>query len=186
MGSSHSQLTTEELEDYTELTYLSKKEILHAFKRFKAISYDVVDKDKTARLPIEYVARMPEFVNNPFRYRLLKIFSSANDRRLSFEDFLDLLSVLSDRAPVDVKLECAFQVYDFDEDGVLSEEDLAEVLHRLTSLNENRLQPEDIRLLIDNILQEADLDRSGDLSLLEFQHCMMKSPDFAGSFCVQL
>ncbi|XP_064485278.1 calcium and integrin-binding protein 1-like [Ornithodoros turicata] len=186
MGARHSQITNEELQDYTALTYLSKKEVLHAFNRFKAISYSVIDKDKTARLPIEYIQRMPEFCNNPFKDRLLAVFSSAHDGRLSFEDFLDLLSILSDHAPVDAKLEYAFQVYDFDEDGTIGEDDLTQVLHRLTSAGEHSLAPGDVRKLTENILNEADLDRSGDLSLLEFQHCMLKNPDFASSFRIRL
>lgn len=180
MGGRQSQITGEELRDYTELTYLSKKEILHAFRRFKAISQDEVNADKKVRLPIREIARLPEFSCNPFTDRLLRTFSSGKDDCMSFEDFLDMLSVLSEDAPVDVKTEYAFQIYDFDEDGVLNEEDLAELVRRLTCLHDKKLDPQDVQRLIENVLKEADLDRSGDLSLMEFQHCMLKNPDFEG------
>ncbi|EEC14069.1 DNA-dependent protein kinase catalytic subunit-interacting protein, putative [Ixodes scapularis] len=82
-----------------------------AFKRFKAISPDQVNSDKEIRLPVRDVEILPEFSSNPFRDRLLRTFSSLKDDRLSFEDFLDLLSVLSEAAPIDVKMEYAFQVF---------------------------------------------------------------------------
>uniref|UniRef100_A0A131YQK2 Calcium and integrin-binding protein 1 n=1 Tax=Rhipicephalus appendiculatus TaxID=34631 RepID=A0A131YQK2_RHIAP len=180
MGSSQSQLTAEELRDYRELTFLTKKEILHAFKRFKGIAVGEVLADKHARIPVKYIEQMPEFKCNPFRDRLLRVFSSCKDERMSFEDFLDLLSVLCEDAPVDVKAEYAFQIFDMDDDGVLGEDDLAEVIKRLTSWDSGcRLETPDVQRLIEQVLAEADLDRSGHMSLMEFQHCMLKNPDFA-------
>lgn len=187
MGSSQSQLTAEELRDYRELTFLTKKEILHAFKRFKGIAVGEVLADKHARIPVRYIEQMPEFKCNPFRDRLLRVFSSCKDERMSFEDFLDLLSVLCEDAPVDVKAEYAFQIFDMDDDGVLGEDDLAEVIKRLTSWDSGcRLETPDVQRLIEQVLAEADLDRSGHMSLMEFQHCMLKNPDFASSFSLRL
>ncbi|KAL1435659.1 hypothetical protein MTO96_010955 [Rhipicephalus appendiculatus] len=168
MGSSQSQLTAEELRDYRELTFLTKKEILHAFKRFKGIAVGEVLADKHARIPVKYIEQMPEFKCNPFRDRLLRVFSSCKDERMSFEDFLDLLSVLCEDAPVDVKAEYAFQIFDMDDDGVLGEDDLAEVIKRLTSWDSGcRLETPDVQRLIEQVLAEADLDRSGHMSLMD-------------------
>uniref|UniRef100_A0A1E1XRN3 Putative ca2+-binding kinase n=1 Tax=Amblyomma sculptum TaxID=1581419 RepID=A0A1E1XRN3_AMBSC len=187
MGAGQSQLTAEELRDYRELTYLTKKEILHAFKRFRAIAAEEVYADKQARIPVSLIEQLPEFKCNPFRDRLLRVFSSLKDDRMSFEDFLDLLSVLSEEAPVDVKAEYAFQIYDMDDDGVLGEDDLEEVIRRLTSWDSGcRLETPDVQRLIEQVLAEADLDRSGHMSLMEFQHCMLKNPDFASSFSLRL
>lgn len=186
MGLGQSQLTSEELNDYRELTYLTKKEIVHAFKRFRAIAEAEVRANKYVRLPIRVIESLPEFRCNPFRDRLLRTFSSSRDDTMSFEDFLDMLSVLSDEAPVDVKAEYAFQIYDMDDDGALGEEDLAEVIRRLTSWDGSQMEPGDVKRLIQQVLDEADLDRSGHLSLMEFQHCMLKNPDFASSFSLRL
>jgi len=62
---------------------------------------------------------------------------------------------------------------DFDSDGVLSREDLQELIIRLTgseSLNEN-----EINKLVDNLISEADLDKDGFLSFNEFEHIVIKS-----------
>lgn len=74
-----------------------------------------------------------------------------------------------------------------DDDGVLGEDDLAEVIKRLTSWDSGcRLEAPDVQRLIEQVLAEADLDRSGHMSLMEFQHCMLKNPDFASSFSLRL
>ena len=39
------------------------------------------------------------------------MFSSEDDDRLSFEDFLDMLSVFSRAAPVSLKISYAFRLY---------------------------------------------------------------------------
>lgn len=48
---------------------------------------------------------------NPFRDRIVDVFSSGNDGDMTFEDFLDMMSVFSDGAPKNVKVEYAFRIY---------------------------------------------------------------------------
>ena len=48
---------------------------------------------------------------NPFRDRIVKVFSSSHDGQMTFEDFLDMMSVFSDNAPKSVKVEYAFRIY---------------------------------------------------------------------------
>lgn len=66
---------------------------------------------------------------------------------------------------------------DFDGDDMLGVSDLRNVIDRLTGTQ--RLSEADIQLLIQNILDEADLDDDGALSFAEFEHIVDKSPDFA-------
>uniref|UniRef100_A0A090XB24 Putative dna-dependent protein n=1 Tax=Ixodes ricinus TaxID=34613 RepID=A0A090XB24_IXORI len=189
MGASQSQLTREELRDYTELTYLSKERDHICLQTLQGHSRrDQVNSDKEIRLPIRDVEILPEFSSNPFRDRLLRTFSSLKDDRPSPEDFLDLLSVLSEAAPIDVKMEYAFQVFDFNDDGELCEEDLAELIHRLTWLHDKKLETQEVQLLIENVLREAEPGtKIGRLSLLEFQHCIRaRTPDFESCFRLRL
>lgn len=50
---------------------------------------------------------------NPFKERIVKVFSSSTsgDDSMTFEDFLDMMSVFSDNAPVSIKIEYAFRIY---------------------------------------------------------------------------
>lgn len=57
------------------------------------------------------VLNYPELRVNPFGDRICKVFSSSNDGDLTFEDFLDMMSVFSDAAPKSVKAEHAFRIF---------------------------------------------------------------------------
>ena len=43
---------------------------------------------------------------NPFKDRICKVFSSSNDGELTFEDFLDMMSVFSENVSLQTYLEC--------------------------------------------------------------------------------
>ena len=48
---------------------------------------------------------------NPFNDRICEVFSSSGDGDMTFEDFLDMMSVFSENAPKNVKVEYAFRIY---------------------------------------------------------------------------
>ncbi|XP_066096220.1 calcium and integrin-binding protein 1 isoform X1 [Saccopteryx bilineata] len=125
---------------------------------------------------------------NPFKERICRVFSTSPTRdSLSFEDFLDLLSVFSDTATPDLKSHYAFRIFDFDDDGTLNREDLSQLVNCLTGEGEDtRLSASEMKQLIDNILEESDIDRDGTINLSEFQHVISRSPDFASSFKIIL
>ena len=43
---------------------------------------------------------------NPFKDRICKVFSSSKDGELTFEDFLDMMSVFSENVSLQTYLEC--------------------------------------------------------------------------------
>lgn len=191
MGGSQSVFDEQELDDYQELTYFTKKEILHVYKRFQQLDpdfktrKDVKKNMKNERLSEEDIHSLPELKENPFKDRITKVFSSQGDGSMTFEDFLDMMSVFSDSAPKNVKVEYAFRIYDFDEDDIISSKDLKEVVNRLTG-DDQHLTDDDMQQLIDNIFEEADLDDDDSLSFAEFEHVISKAPDFINSFRIRL
>ena len=54
-----------------------------------------------------------------FSYHSTFVFSSCQDEAMSFDDYLDMYSALSEQATRDVKTAYAFRIYDFDGDGVI-------------------------------------------------------------------
>jgi len=219
MGGSHSAFTSSELELYQDLTYFTKKEILHAFQRFVDVAPDEDLKSRIAAskaeetLPLELIVGMPELRVNPFRRRLCRAFSPRDDGSLTFEDFLDMMSVMSDRAPKSLKTEYAFRVYDFDEDDMIGARDIATIVDHLlgddgapetvvaTEYEESEgssvtprvldnagsdLTQEEKRLVVKTVIDEADLDDDRKLSFAEFEHVISKAPDFMTSFRIRL
>ncbi|CAH1388648.1 unnamed protein product [Nezara viridula] len=112
MGQRSSQFTEEELQDYQDLTYFTKKEVMHAHMKFKALAPEKVGHNRNAKLPMNKVLQYPELRVNPFGDRICKVFSTSQDGDCTFEDFLDMMSVFSDSTPKSVKAEHAFRIFD--------------------------------------------------------------------------
>ncbi len=51
------------------------------------------------------------FQENPFRKRICRVFSSDDSGNLTFDEFLLLFSVFSEKAPREMKVHYAFQIY---------------------------------------------------------------------------
>ncbi|XP_069481315.1 calcium and integrin-binding protein 1 [Ambystoma mexicanum] len=191
MGGSASLLSKELLSEYQELTFLTKQEILLAYKRFA----ELLPKDQrhadvlSVRLPQDKILTLPELKANPFGDRICQVFSTSEDHdgSMSFEDFLDMLSAFSDSAIPDIKSHYAFQIFDFDGDGTLDKRDLEKLVNRLTGdANDTKLTESEMIQLIQNILEESDIDKDGTINLSEFQHVISRSPDFVSSFKIVL
>ncbi|CAI5792541.1 calcium and integrin-binding protein 1 [Podarcis muralis] len=190
MGASGSRLPRDLLGEYQELTFLTKQEILLAHKRFSEL-LPKEDRDQafTTRIPKSKILMLPELRANPFRHRICHVFSTTDDREggLSFEDFLDMLSVFSDSATPEIKSHYAFRIFDFDDDGTLDKKDLENLVNCLTGEGEDsRLSAMEMDQLIQNILEESDIDKDGTINLSEFQHIISRSPDFTSSFKIVL
>ncbi|KFO88898.1 Calcium and integrin-binding protein 1, partial [Buceros rhinoceros silvestris] len=126
---------------------------------------------------------------NPFQHQICRVFSTSEDGdgSMSFEDFLDMLSVFSDSAPADLKSYYAFHIFDFNGDGILDRKDLEKLVNCLTGQGEeSQLSDAEMDQLIQNILEESDIDKDGTINLPEFQHVVSRSPDFASSFKIVL
>lgn len=65
----------------------------------------------SVQVPVEDVLKLPELRENPFRRRICEVFSHDGKGNLTFEDFLDLLSVFCEHAPRDIKVFYAFKIY---------------------------------------------------------------------------
>ncbi|XP_050707936.1 calcium and integrin-binding family member 3-like [Eriocheir sinensis] len=179
MGNKNTSFTEEELEDYEDLTYLTRKEILLAWDKWRGLVGGSGVVDRVTRYPEARVQKLPELQHNPFRERITRVFSSLKDSHLSFEDFLDLLSVMSSKAPLQLKAHYAFHIFDYNEDQILDSEDLDVVVERLTG--EQGLLPEEKKKLVERLLEDTDLDGGG-ISEEEFKHLLTKCPDFIHSF----
>ncbi len=82
------------------------------FKRFSAILDDDGVQSLESLVSAEtLVSRMSELQFNPLADRLCAVFSSRSDGKLSFEDFVDLVSVMSEFAPAQLKADWAFRVF---------------------------------------------------------------------------
>ncbi|XP_052322830.1 calcium and integrin-binding family member 2 isoform X3 [Oncorhynchus keta] len=134
-------------------------------------------------IPLALIVSMPELNENPFRNRIVESFSEDGAGNLSFNDFVDMFSVLSETAPRELKAIYAFKIYDFNVDNFLCKEDLEKTLNKLTR---EELSPEEVTLVCEKAIQEADLDGDSKLSFADFENMITRAPDFLSTFHIRI
>lgn len=78
---------------------------------------------------------------------------------------------------------CFLSFTDFDQDGFIGRADL---LSCLTTMTKNELSPEEHQQIADKVMEEADVDGDGKLSFLEFEHVILRAPDFLSTFHIRI
>ncbi|KAK4324812.1 hypothetical protein Pmani_004575 [Petrolisthes manimaculis] len=77
MGGSSSVFCEEELQDYEDLTYLTRKEILLAWQRW--VELVGCGDNKDTLYPQQTIQQLPELKHNPFRDRITHVFSTGQN-----------------------------------------------------------------------------------------------------------
>ncbi|XP_055628016.1 calcium and integrin-binding family member 2-like isoform X2 [Toxorhynchites rutilus septentrionalis] len=162
MGAKKSILTSEQLDEYVELTYLTRWEILLILEKFLGLAPEGITRDLHQRFP---------------HNQIMDIFPQL---KCSFEDILDMFSVMSKSCPHDVKAAWAFRVFDLDNDDMITKEDIVNTCDRLT--NNYQLQQDEMENIADVIIMEMDLQNNGSLGQFEFIKAISKVPEFHNSF----
>nr|XP_015923247.1 calcium and integrin-binding protein 1-like [Parasteatoda tepidariorum] len=174
-----SEISEKDIQDYTKLTYLKRNDILNAYKMFKKLPSDDRFSDEISSMLTEDVKNaLSELRVGLFSDRIMRVFCGRK-RRMSFEEFLSMLSIFSDACPQHVKTEYAFRIYDFDEDNYLSADDLRGLLNRQSG---DKLNHEEIRVIIENIFEEMDEKRTGYMSIFDFKKMISHCIRFSSSF----
>ncbi|CAH0724534.1 unnamed protein product, partial [Brenthis ino] len=159
------------------------------FKRFREVNPELVPKRMTENqahtiaVPVEEIEKLPELKENPFKRRICQVFSHDGTGNLTFEDFLDMMSVFSEAAPRDIKAWYAFRIYDLDDDMYIGREDLLEATRLLTK---GELQAQERDEIVASVLDEADVDGDGRLSFMDFEHVVVRAPDFLSTFHIRV
>ncbi|RNA17142.1 calcium and integrin-binding 1-like [Brachionus plicatilis] len=180
MGSNHSAFQSEEnkakLAEYQKFTYLKTYEIFKCYEAFEKVAKKPRGKFEDWTIDEEKFREFDQFKNNPFLDRIFEVFSNG-DGAMSFEHYLNMMSVFSDSCPTDVKAKYAFRIYDFKNSHHLDQEDIGSLIEKIT-VKQNF--SEDFKnIIIKKIFEEADIDGNDQISLEEFNHIANKySNDF--------
>ncbi|KAL8197102.1 UNVERIFIED_CONTAM: Calcium and integrin-binding member 2 [Gekko kuhli] len=135
-------------------------------------------RDPGVTVPMQLIVNMPELKENPFKERIVQSFSEDGEGNLSFNDFVDMFSVLSETAPRELKAIYAFKIYDFNTDNFICKSDLEQTLNKLTK---EELTEEEVMLVCEKVIDEADMDADGKLGFTDFENMISKAPDFLRS-----
>ncbi|EDO36724.1 predicted protein [Nematostella vectensis] len=180
MGNKVCAFTEEQLEDYQDCTFFTRADILRIHKRYRAlhpvlIPDDYKELETQPLLKMRHLLKLPELKENPFKCRICQVFSVNGSGALTFDDFLNMMSVLSDSAPRELKVKYAFKIFDFDGDQKLGPTDLAQTVLSVTG---GDLKEDEVQFVVESLLSEADIDETGYLNFLEFEKVLERAPEF--------
>ncbi|KAK9462198.1 uncharacterized protein V1516DRAFT_299644 [Lipomyces oligophaga] len=166
MGSGSSQL----LESIVSTTNFSHGEVDRLRKRFMKL-----DRDNSGTIDKAEFLAIPSISTNPLASRLIAIFDEDGGGDVDFKEFLSGLSAFSSRGGRDEKLRFAFNVYDIDRDGYISNGELFIVMKMMVGAN---LKDNQLQQIVDKTIMEADQDGDGKISFTEFVD-MVENTDIA-------
>jgi len=160
MGNGVSGLDRESIDALLSSSGFSEAELKKLYRRFK-----LLDKDGSGTLTTNEFLSIPDLALNPLLERILQIFDKNKDDEIQFSEFISVLSTLSDKGTKEDKLRFAFQVYDIDADGYISNGELFRVLKMMVGTNLTDVQ---LQQIVDKSVLEGDLDGDGKISFEEF------------------
>jgi serine/threonine-protein phosphatase 2B regulatory subunit len=137
-----------------------KNELKILYKNFISM-----DANKNGLIEPDEFFDVPELKDNPIVQRIINVFDKNGDGKISFYEFVWGLSALTSDAKLEEKQKIAFQIYDINNDGYLSNGDLFNSLKMLVGDNLTDIQ---IQQLSDRTLIAADKDLDGKISYEEF------------------
>ena len=139
----------------------SDDEIDRLAKRFQKL-----DVDYSGTISVEEFMKLPEVKKNPLAQRIFEVFDDDCSGDIDFKEFLHGIAQLSEKGGMENKLKFAFKMYDVDQDGFISNEDLCSILKIMVG---NNLSPTQLQQVVDKtMLKAGKKDASGKLSYEEF------------------
>lgn len=163
-------LTVEQFEEIRMLTSFSLKEIRRLRKYYLDISND------NENLRRDQFLTIPSIQNNPLKDRIAFIFGFSTEKKstITFKKFIHSLSMFNAVERLEDKLKVAFQLQDFDNDGIISREDLTTYITMITGSN---LSKEELEEIVEATLTECATDPATGITPANFQE-VVSTTDF--------
>ncbi|KAG0412782.1 hypothetical protein HPB47_010074, partial [Ixodes persulcatus] len=121
----------ERIEDLCRSTKFTRQELKFMYQGFKQVCPTGLVHENTFR--DIYAQFFPQGDVSQYAHYLFQAFDQDHNGTITFQDFVVGLSALSRGAPVD-KLRWAFQLYDLNKDGIISRDEMLDIIVSIHSL----------------------------------------------------
>ncbi|EZG78637.1 calcineurin B subunit [Gregarina niphandrodes] len=155
------QLTPAEQKALLQSAKFTEKDIRRIYRRFKAL-----DTNNNGELDPHELFDVPEIADNPLVKRVISVFDTNGDGKVSFTEFMVGLAKLTTGTDEYQKTKFAFDIYDVTKDGYISNGELFTVMKTMVG---NNLTDQQLQQLVDRTMLQADRDGDGLISFAEFQ-----------------
>jgi len=171
-------LRKEEIAQIRNETGFTANQIERLYSRFTSL-----DRGDLGTLSREDLLRIPELAINPLGERIVDLFHADSGNNCDRINFLQFMRGLSKFRPIRPnkpnkqnnrmeKVKFAFDMYDVDNDGMISKDELLVILHMMVGAN---ISEEQLSIIADKTISEADIDEDGLISFDEFNKTFEKS-----------
>lgn len=178
----HGNLSPEDVQRFMEETNFKDREIVSLAAKYKELAGSkefggdgMINED-------EFIAKM-HIANPKIGSLMYHMLDTDGSGEIDFEEFLFGLNAFLPQSPVDKRIELCFRAYDADGSNSISKDEVKEIIE--ISLQGNtlcELTEEQLSQLVDDLFDEYDREKSGDLSLEEFSEMIRKSPGILDCF----
>ena len=114
--------------------------------------------------------------NSLFMDRLFHLFDEKNHGVISFTEFIKGLSVLCTRGTLDEKIQFSFRIYDLNQDGKISKDELSSVLEACLKDNAVNITKEQLGFVVESTFKQVDQNNDGVIDFEEYKRLVSKQP----------
>uniref|UniRef100_M3YVE5 Calcium and integrin-binding family member 2 n=1 Tax=Mustela putorius furo TaxID=9669 RepID=M3YVE5_MUSPF len=175
-----------------DCTFFNKKDILKLHARFYELAPNLVPMDyrksPVVHVPMSLIIQMPELRRcQASRSRDPSSVSPAGAQgppsQASDSDLEGSQARFGPRTITGSYGVMSVDSSDFNTDNFICKEDLERTLARLTK---SELDEDEVVLVCDKVIEEADLDGDGKLGFADFEDMIAKAPDFLSTFHIRI
>jgi len=164
---SSKKLTAEQIQELAEKTKFTPDEIEHWYHGF--IQDCPTGKLTKVEFANIYAQFFPQGDPTAFASFVFDVFDGDKSGTIEFNEFLQALSVTS-RGNLNDKLEWAFRLYDLDDDGKITRDEMLQIVTAIFSMvgKKDDMKDADPKEKVEKIFSLMDTDNNGELSKEEF------------------
>eukprot|EP00761_Pharyngomonas_kirbyi_P011762 gb/GECH01011788.1/.p1 GENE.gb/GECH01011788.1/~~gb/GECH01011788.1/.p1 ORF type:complete len:197 (+),score=63.60 gb/GECH01011788.1/:1-591(+) len=178
---SKTKLKRNELKKLAETTHFDVDEVQDLYDQFKNISASRSDDGVIDKKEFQQALGLQDSL---FVDRMFSLFDEDKDSCIEFKEFLTGLSVFCEKGTIDEKLKFSFRIYDFDDDGCITKDELHRLLEASLVENSLGLSKEQLQSLVDATFAEADTDGDGRISFEEYRVLVTKHPSMISNMTI--
>jgi len=175
--SSSGHIKKEELEELQKHTHFDQKEIKAMYRQFKKETPSGV----INKMEFKEVMKQMGIVDGFLQDLIFNVFDNNKDGIINFQEFVCALSVMTRGTP-DEKLEFAFMMYDMDNNGLITKDEMTKIMESFYQLvgplvTFSGKKYESAQQLVDEFFEQMDSSGAGGVSLADYKEGAMKNPD---------
>jgi len=175
-----------EREDLAWNTHYSCDDVNNLYKSFQKLAAQTDDPDMIQKSQFKQVLAKTKFSKSDDAQlaRLFAFFDKADDKKISFREYVLGLSVMCKGTPQE-KFKLSFEIYDADRSGTITKENMTSVLIALnrgtemmnaTAAGQGDAAQTRIKNIVEDVFKLADKTKNGELTYAEYFKAVLKYP----------